>query len=99
MGVSIEKSKEMNVVNNSKTKDSKEEEKTEPGQAVEYNRCYNCQDKVNSRKRVFSKQSWEALLLWNEISPNTVEKPICDYCYQELRSILMERNDELEASV
>ena len=52
MGVSIEKSKEMNVVNNSKTKDSKEEEKTEPGQAVEYNRCYNCQDKVNSRKRV-----------------------------------------------
>ena len=95
MGVNVEKPKEMNSLNNSEVERSQDKEGSELSDAIQYNKCYNCQDKVKSRNRIFSEESWKALLLWNEINPNTVEKPICDYCYHELRSILMERNDEM----
>lgn len=66
---------------------------------VKYNECYNCGDESPSRKRCFSEQAWSVLLLWNEINAQTVEKPICDYCYAELRAVLMERMDEFDAAV
>ena len=94
MGVSIEKSNKNSSLDNSDVVSSEKSEALETNNSVQYNKCYNCQDKISSRERVFSEQSWEVLLKWNEINPSTVKKPICDYCYQELRSILMERNDE-----
>ena len=67
--------------------------------SVKYSECYNCGDKAPARMRCFSKQAWSVLLFWKEISATTVEKPMCDYCYNELRTILMERMDEFDQAV
>lgn len=67
--------------------------------SVNYDECYNCGDKAQSRMRCFSEKAWSVLLLWKEINTNTVEKPICDYCYTELRTILMERIEEFDDAV
>lgn len=67
--------------------------------SVRYTECYNCGESAPSRMRCFSEQAWSVLLLWNEIGPSTVEKPICDCCYSELRTILMERMDEFDQEV
>ena len=67
--------------------------------SVKYKKCYNCGDDSPSRMRCFSDEAWSVLLLWNEINAQTVEKPMCDCCYTELRAILMERMDEFDAAV
>ena len=67
--------------------------------SIKYTECYNCGDKASSRMRCFSEKAWSVLLHWNEISASTVEKPICDYCYKELRAVLMERMDEFDTTI
>lgn len=59
--------------------------------------CANCGETSRCRRRQFSEQAWTVLLLWNEISPSVVDRPICSDCYEELREILIERTDEVEA--
>ena len=61
--------------------------------------CPNCGSEARCRRRTFSEQAWTVLLLWNEIDPATVDQPICDDCYRELRDILIERNSEIEAAI
>ena len=61
--------------------------------------CKNCQEEERSYRRTFSEQAWTVLLLWKEISPEAVEQPICDSCYDELREILIDRRDEIELAM
>jgi hypothetical protein len=58
--------------------------------------CCNCGEGTLSRKRTFSVQAWTVLLVWNEINPASVDQPICDVCYEEMRSILMDRTEDIE---
>lgn len=58
--------------------------------------CSHCGEKARCRRRDFSEQAWSALLIWGEIEPGIIEKPICDTCYNELREILIDRSDEIE---
>ena len=39
------------------------------------------------------------LLLWGEISADSVDQPICEQCYTEMREILIDRTDEIEAAM
>ena len=61
--------------------------------------CNNCGVEARARRRTFSEQAWTVLLLWNEISPAAVDQPICEDCYQEMREILIDRTDEIEAAM
>ena len=58
--------------------------------------CYHCKSKEKSLKRNFSMAAWNELIAWNEVKNDTVEKPICDTCYKELRSILIEKEDKFK---
>ena len=58
--------------------------------------CNNCGVNAMCRRRPFSEQAWTVLLLWNEISPDCVDKPICQECYDEMRDILIDRANEVE---
>ena len=58
--------------------------------------CANCGTLSHCRKREFSVKAWTALLIWNEISVQSVNRPICNDCYQEMREILIDRSDEIE---
>jgi hypothetical protein len=55
--------------------------------------CFGCK---KSLKRIFSEQAWAVLLLCKEIEPETIDQPICDTCYEELRVILIERAQDVE---
>ncbi len=66
---------------------------------ITYENCNNCGSNARCRRRSFSKQAWTVLLLWKEVNPNAIEKPICDDCYKELRDVLIDRADEIEASL
>jgi hypothetical protein len=61
--------------------------------------CANCSTDTKCRRREFSEQAWSVLVLWNEITPTVVDQPICDHCYDELREVLIDRADEIEAAV
>ena len=61
--------------------------------------CSNCHEEGLCRKRSFSSQVWTLLLLWDEVKAQAVEQSICDTCYMELREILMERVEEVEAAL
>ena len=61
--------------------------------------CKNCSTQSFCRKRSFSEQAWTVLLLWNEINPGCVDQPICDQCYEEMRDILIDRANEIEAAM
>lgn len=61
--------------------------------------CCNCSKETKCRRRSFSEQAWTVLLLWNEISPAAVDHPICESCYEEMRDILIDRADEIEAAM
>jgi hypothetical protein len=66
---------------------------------VRASNCNNCGNEHSCRRRVFSEQAWTMLLLWNEINPQAVDQPICDECYQEIREILIDRHEEVEAAL
>ena len=61
--------------------------------------CKNCSTHEICRRRTFSEQAWTVLLLWNEINPGAVDQPICEQCYEEMRDILIDRADEVEAAM
>ena len=61
--------------------------------------CSNGGDTGRCRRRQFSEQAWTVLLLWNEINPAAVDRPICTDCYEEMREILIDRTDEVEAAM
>ncbi len=66
---------------------------------ISYENCNNCGSNAKCRRRSFSEQAWSVLLLWNEVNPNAIEKPICDDCYKELRDVLIDRTDEIESAM
>ncbi|MFK7872744.1 MAG: hypothetical protein AB8C84_06165 [Oligoflexales bacterium] len=59
--------------------------------------CTNCLQKNPSRRRHFSEQAWAALLAWSEVSVSSVKQPICEHCYEEMREVLIDRIDEVDA--
>jgi hypothetical protein len=61
--------------------------------------CANCASDVRSRKRDFSSKAWQVLLFWNEVDKASIDKPICDPCYEELRDVLIDRSEEIETTV
>lgn len=61
--------------------------------------CANCSTDTKCRRREFSEQAWSVLVLWNEITPTVVDQPLCDHCYDELREVLIDRADEIEAAI
>jgi hypothetical protein len=61
--------------------------------------CKNCNSHSFCRRRSFSEQAWTVLLLWNEINPGCVDQPICEQCYEEMRDILIDRANEIEAAM
>lgn len=60
--------------------------------------CPRCQEDGVLRQREFSHQAQAALLVWEEMQPSQVNKPLCTPCYDELREVLIERASELEAA-
>lgn len=66
---------------------------------IKTSNCNNCGTESSCRRRVFSEQAWTLLLLWNEINPQAVDQPICDECYHEIREILIDRSDEVDAAM
>ena len=69
------------------------------GQALGIGTCNNCGGEKRCRRRTISEKAWTVLLLWNEVDPRTVDQPICDDCYKDLRDILIERNDEIDKAL
>lgn len=63
------------------------------------NHCSHCQADTKSRRRDFSEQTWTVLMVWGEIDTKTVDQPICEPCYNELREVLIDRTDEIETSL
>jgi ribosomal protein L34E len=61
--------------------------------------CVNCHSMRKCARRTFSEQAWTVLILWEEVSVAAVDKPICGDCYNELRDILIDRNDEIEQAM
>lgn len=61
--------------------------------------CSHCSEMGKTRKRDFSPQAWTVLVLWSEIQKNTVDQPLCDSCYDELREVLIDRADEIEMAI
>ncbi|NBQ54177.1 MAG: hypothetical protein EBU49_11445 [Proteobacteria bacterium] len=51
----------------------------------------HCQQDTKARRRDFSEQTWTVLLVWGEIDSKTVDQPICEPCYNELRYVLIDR--------
>ncbi len=58
--------------------------------------CPRCGTQAKLEKRTFSTQAWAALVVWGDIDRNVVEQSICEDCYQELRDILIERNEDIK---
>ncbi len=63
------------------------------------NHCLHCQQDTKARRRDFSEQTWTVLMVWGEIDSKTVDQPICEPCYNELRYVLIDRTDEIEAAL
>jgi hypothetical protein len=58
-------------------------------------KCGSCDESVKSVKREFSDQAWAALVSWREVSPKSVDSPLCNDCYFNFRDVLIERADEI----
>jgi hypothetical protein len=61
--------------------------------------CNNCGTDSKCRRREFSDQAWSVLVLWNEVQAGAVDQAICEGCYDELREVLIDRADEIEAAL
>lgn len=57
--------------------------------------CAACNGDHKSTKREFSDQAWAALVSWGEISRQTVDQPVCNDCYVNLREVLIDRSEEI----
>ena len=63
------------------------------------NVCANCSGHARSRRRAFTEQAWAVLTVWGEVGRNAVDQPLCDHCYNELREVLIDRAEEIEAAL
>lgn len=63
------------------------------------NHCSHCQLDTKSRRRDFSEQTWTVLHVWGEIDSRTIDQPICESCYNDLRYVLIDRTDEIESTL
>ena len=61
--------------------------------------CSNCTEETKCRRRDFSEQAWAVLVLWNEVQTAAVDQPICEDCYNELREVLIDRSEEIQAAL
>ena len=61
--------------------------------------CPNCHNEAICRSRSFSKNSQAFLILSNELDPQAIDKSICDECYLDLRSFLIDNSHELESEM
>lgn len=63
------------------------------------NVCAHCKEKTKSKKRDFSEQTWSVLLVMGEVDKSTVDQPLCEDCYGEIREIMIDRAAEIEAAI
>jgi hypothetical protein len=61
--------------------------------------CANCAADAKSKRRDFSEQAWAVLLVWKEVQASSVDQPICEECYLELRETLIDRAGEIEEAL
>ena len=61
--------------------------------------CAHCSTDARCRRREFSEQAWSVLALWNQVQKPVVDQAICEDCYDELREVLIDRADEIEAAL
>jgi len=61
--------------------------------------CSNCTTEAKCRRRDFSEQAWTVLVLWNEVKTAAVDQAICDDCYNELREVLIDRAEDIQAAL
>ena len=59
-------------------------------------KCSNCDREQKTRYRDFTNQVWSLLIQWGEIQESTVNKPLCETCYEDIRSLLIDRSEEVE---
>lgn len=57
--------------------------------------CGACHGERKSTRREFSEQAWAALVSWGEVTEQTVDEPLCNECYGNLRDVLIDRSDEI----
>lgn len=61
--------------------------------------CPHCgASDVKIKTREISMAAWNALLAWQDVDSETIGKPICQQCYDELREILIDRADEIHSA-
>lgn len=60
-------------------------------------KCFHCSDISKVRVRDVSTESWEILLAFGEVERSEVNMPICDTCYSELREVMIDRREEVQA--
>ena len=58
--------------------------------------CSCCGTKARCRSRSFSEEALALLLIWGEIEEKHIDAPICEYCYEDLRDVLIDRAREIE---
>lgn len=61
--------------------------------------CPHCGEESRCRRREFSEQTWSVLSAWGEVENASVDQPICDSCYNDLREILIDRADEISVAL
>lgn len=57
--------------------------------------CQRCGNEEKAKRREISQSAWQALLYWQEVEKETVDHPMCQPCYNEIREILIDRADEI----
>ena len=58
--------------------------------------CSCCNTEARCRQRNFSEEALAMLLVWGEIDVKNIDAPICEYCYEDLRDVLIDRAGEIE---
>jgi hypothetical protein len=61
--------------------------------------CPQCGSDTRCRRREFNEQTWSVLLSWGEVHTESVDQPICDTCYGDLREMLIDRADEFDSAL
>lgn len=63
------------------------------------NHCSHCLSSAKSVQRDISAQTWSALIHWNEVEPEVIDKPLCNQCHRDIRDLLIERSAEFAAYI
>ena len=51
---------------------------------------------LHDGQRNFSEEALAMLLVWGELDVENIDAPICEYCYEDLRDVLIDRAGEIE---